>query len=156
MNIRILTLIVFMLCSGCSTLDICDEDGQSYLVARFRTIEDGVEKDTTLTDLSIYGIRNGITGGMLYDSTAKKMVTLPLDPGNTVSEFVFTTAKGNDTLFIHHSSEAYLISYNCGFAARFTLETPEHRGNQMKNLEVTNETVDAETETNEEHLHIFF
>ena len=57
---------------------------------------------------------------------------------------------------IYHRSEAYLISYNCGFAARFTLETPEHRGNLITGLEVTGETVDAETETNEEHLHIFF
>lgn len=145
-----------VLCTGCSTQDICDDDNQSYLVARFLTVNNGEESDTTLTGLYVYGIRDELPGGLIYDSATVQKIMLPLDPNRDVTRYIFMRENQEDTLDILYSREAYLISYNCGFAARFYLDGPGHNGNLFTDIEVVNAQVDAETETNEEHFHIFF
>ena len=152
-------LILILILAGllsCSTLQICDDDNQSYLQARFRTLVDGEIKDTTLSGLDIYILREGWLPGLLYDSTEANKILLPLDPNNEQSRFLLSMGEETDTLVIRHSSEIYLISYECGFAARFTLEDPESSQNMITNIDIIASQVDGSYEIDEEHLWIYF
>ena len=84
------------------------------------------------------------------------MFDLPLDPNNDITSFVFSNAIQQDTLVLSHSSEIYLISYDCGFASRFSLEEYTTSGTWIKEIVLRNGEIDAALETDEEHLRIYF
>jgi len=156
MNSRRLPIILMLAFASCDTQDICDEDSQSILVARFRTTVTWEITDTLVPGISVYGIREGKPDSLLYDSATVSKIELPLDPSHDQSRFVMSTEEKADTLILQHSSEAYLISYNCGFAARFVLEEFNHSGGMIVDIELINPSVDAEMETDEEHLWIYY
>lgn len=149
-------LILLLFIASCATQDVCDDDGQSYLVARFKTLEEDNINDTTMVGMSIYGIREGKADSLLYDSLSMSVVELPLDPNNESSMFVLSNEVRQDTLLFSYTSEAYLISYTCGFAARFTLEQFTNSGSWVSDMQLIEGEIDAEIETNEEHLWIYF
>jgi hypothetical protein len=122
MKYMALPISLLLLFFSCATQEVCNDDNQSYLVATFRTKADGEERDTTVAGMSIYGIREGKPDSLLYDPISKSQVDLPLDPNSDTTSFVFSNATQQDTLVLTHSSEIYLISYDCGFASRFSLE----------------------------------
>ena len=150
------TVLLLLALSSCNTLNICDDDSQSYLACRFRTLEDGEIRDTTLEGLSIYGIREGSRFGLLYDSASPNKVWLPLDPLQGKTDFVFSAAGKTDTLRIIHQSEAYLISYDCGFAARFVLKNFQWGERLIKDVALQTADVDAERLLDEAHVWIYF
>jgi hypothetical protein len=152
--VYLLTLLLFI--ASCGTQDICDDDSQSLLVARFKTLEDDAIADTTMEAISIYGIREGKADSLLYDSQSMSRVELPLDPNQNFSHFVLSNDISQDTLQITYSSEAYLISYTCGFAARFTLDQFTNSGSWISDMVLIEGEIDAELESNEEHLWIYF
>ena len=156
MKNRLLPFILLLVFGSCTTQDVCDDDNQSILVARFRTMDSGEITDTIVPGISIYGIREGLTDSLLYDSSTVGRIELPLDPGHDQSRFVMSTVEKRDTLILVHSSEAYLISYNCGFAARFTLVDYTNTGNMILDFELISSTIDAELESDEEHLWIYY
>ena len=149
-------LILLLFIASCATQDICDDDSQSYLVARFKTLEEDNINDTIMDGMSIYGIREGKADSLLYDSLSMSVVELPLDPNNESSMFVLSNEVRQDTLLLSYTSEAYLISYSCGFAARFTLEQFTNSGSWVSDMQMIEGEIDAELETNEEHLWIYF
>ena len=151
-------LLILLLAAlfSCNTQDICDEENQSLLVARFRTTETGEIRDTLVTGVSIYGIREDQPDSLLYDSLTVSRIELPLDPNHDLSRFVVITGDKTDTLNLEHTSEAYLISYTCGFAARFTLVDFNGSGSLFTDMELVSASIDAENEIYEEHLWIYF
>ena len=149
-------MILLFVFTSCGTQDVCDADNQSILVARFKTTITGDITDTIVPGVSIFGIREGKTDSLLYDSIDVARIELPLDPANDQSRFVMTVADERDTLILTHTSEAYLISYTCGFAARFTLEDFNATGGMIVDTELISASIDAELESNEEHLWIYF
>ena len=58
----VLLLTLLLLLTSCATQVVCDDDDQSYMVARFKTLalEDGSVRDTIISGMSIYGIREGM------------------------------------------------------------------------------------------------
>lgn len=149
-----LSLLLFI--SSCVKQDICDDDSQSYLVAGFKTLNaDDEVTDTTLADLSIYGIREGKTDSLLYDSVSVSEVGLPLDPNMDFSHFVLSNGISHDTLQLTYTSEIYLVSYTCGFAVRFTLDQYRNTGSWIGDMELISGEIDAELESNETHLWIY-
>ncbi|MEN8156856.1 MAG: DUF6452 family protein [Bacteroidota bacterium] len=156
MKTILIPVIMILLITSCGTQDICDDDSQSILVARLMTMQQGEKSDTTLQGFSVYGIREGSVDSLLYDSMNVSRIELPLDPSAGQSKFVMFTADKRDTLTLLHTSEAYLISYNCGFAARFTLEEPYSTREMITEIELVEALVDAELEIDETHLQIFF
>jgi hypothetical protein len=156
MKFRLFFLVLLPVLFSCTTQDICDDDNQSILVARFKSMATGKVTDTIVPDISIYGIREHRNDSLLYDSIDAARIMLPLDPGNPTSRFVITAGGQRDTLFIHHAIEAYLISYNCGFAALFTFDSLDYSGAIISDAEIISATIDAEMETDEEHLWIYF
>lgn len=156
MKYMALPLSLLLLTTSCATQEICDDDNQSYLAAKFRTKEGGEERDTILGGLSIYGIRAGKSDSLLYDSISISEAQLPLDPNNDITSFVLSNAIQQDTLFLTHSSEIYLISYTCGFASRFSLEEYTASGNWLKEIILKDSEIDAILENDDEHLRIYF
>ena len=151
-----LPLSLLLLFASCATQEVCDDDNQSYLIAQFRTEEDGVERDTIMGGMTIYGIREGKPDSLLYDSISISKAQLPLDPNNDITSFVFSNAVEQDTLVLTHSSEIYLISYDCGFTSRFSLEEYTASGTWLKEIVLRNGEIDATLENDEEHLRIYF
>ncbi len=156
MNHRLIPILLLLLFTSCGSQEICDDDSQSIFVARFRTLVDGEITDTIVPGISVHGTREGTSFYLLYDSVATGGIAVPLDPSYDRTEFVISTASKTDTLILLHSSEAYLISSNCGFASRFTIEEFTHTGNLIVDMELIKASVDAEYESNEEHIWIYF
>lgn len=150
-------LTVLLLFSSCATEEVCNDDNQSYLVIKFKTRwDDNSIHDTLMPGMSIYGIREGKFDSLLYDSLDVTRVELALDPNNEMSHFVLSDEMDRDTLILSHSSEVYLINYTCGFASRFTLEQFSSSGSWIKNMELRDTKIDAELESDEEHLWIYY
>ena len=157
MNYVVLLLTLLLLLTSCATQDVCDDDNQSYMAVKFKTIEDdGLLGDTILSGMTIYGIREGKADSLLYDSISMSNAVLPLDPNNDITRFVLSNGISMDTLFLTHSSEVYLINYTCGFASRFTLEQYTSAWDWILELELRDGKIDAELETDEDHLWIYF
>ena len=156
MKYVVLLLTLLLLLTSCATEAICDDDNQSYMVARFKTLEDGLVSDSIVSGMTIYGIREGKADSLLYDSISMSRAELPLDPNNDISRFVLSNGISRDTVFLSHSSEVYLINYTCGFASRFTLEEYTSARDWIKDVELRDGKIDAELETDEEHLWIYF
>ena len=156
-SVKILLLIfTAVLLQACGSQDICDEDNESLLVARFRTLADGNIVDTTLNVISIRGTRNGSDGLPFYSEVQAGRVILPLNPSFEESCFIFSDMDLTDTLCIEYNMEAYLISEKCGFAGRYTLRKVRWTGTMINNVEIIDESVDAEYVIDEEHLWIYF
>ncbi|MFN2128307.1 MAG: DUF6452 family protein, partial [Anaerolineales bacterium] len=122
----LLPILLMSLMISCVTREICDDNNQSELVARFKLEMDGVYTDTVFNGVSVYGTRSGQEFNLLYDSVPTSRIVLPLDPNQTSTSFLIDFNGLRDTLTIQHTTEYYLISYTCGFAALFTMEDVAH------------------------------
>jgi len=156
MKIRLLPLFLLLGLFSCSTLEVCDDNIQSELVARFKTIEEGVVNDTSISGVTLYGIREGKSDSLLYDSVTVMDVVLPLDSHHDFSRFILNIYEQTDTLTIQHTNEFYMISYTCGFASLFTINSFVYSNLMINDIEIVNSMVDAELEQDEEHLWIYF
>jgi hypothetical protein len=152
----LLPILLMSLMISCVTREICDDNNQSELVARFKLEMDGVYTDTVFNGVSVYGTRSGQEFNLLYDSVPTSRIVLPLDPNQTSTSFLIDFNGLRDTLTIQHTTEYYLISYTCGFAALFTMEDVVHTRQVIRDFKIINEVIDAELELNEEQLWILF
>jgi hypothetical protein len=151
----LLLFLVLAWISACATQDICDNDNQSELVARFKTTGDLGTSDTTLSPVTVYGLRPGKPDSLIYGEVTTSRLVLPLNPNATHSTYIIEVDGAPDTLRINHKTEYYLISYTCGFAALFTVEKVEHSSQMIRDTEIIQPVIDAELEQNEEHIWIF-
>ena len=155
MKYRILFLFISILIAGCVSVEVCEEEYASELVARFKTEKDGAAADTTVNALTLYGIREGQSDSLLYDAASVTGFTVPLDPHHDFSSFVMQIDTLRDTLFIYYAHEIYMISYSCGFASLFTLEDLEPVSGLIQKDTIINDMIDAEYEENEEHIWLY-
>jgi len=149
-------IIFLVLVISCVTQDICDENDQSELVARFKNGTLTNPDDTIVSGVTVYGIREGQSDSLLYDSATLSRIILPLDPGHGESRFVMTFEENADTVRILHDNEAYLLSYTCGFAMLFNIRSIQHTSHVIRDVELLKVQVDAELLQDEEHIWIFF
>jgi hypothetical protein len=156
MKSRILLFIIFILATGCISVEVCDENYDSELVARFKTRHEGVPADTTVSALTLYGIREGLSDSLLYDSISASGFVVALDPHHDFFRFVLQINGQADTLVISYDQEIYMISYTCGFANLFTIDDNiELSSGVIKSDTILNEMIDAEYEENEEHIWLY-
>lgn len=158
MKYRLFLYLVVTFALSCNTLDICDDDAESVLVARFKFQEDELVSDSIVTGFTLYGIREGKADSLLYDSSTTSRIELPLDPHHHFSRFVMGINERRDTLTIGHATGYYLMSYTCGYAALFTLNPDSiiHGGTLFRDAEIRNAVIDAQQEQDEEHLWLYF
>ena len=155
MKNRWILALIFPLALACSTLDICDSDNDSMLIARFKVEVEDTQLDSIVSGLTIYGIREGKSDSLIWNNGSGSRIVLPLDPHNTYSRFVLNVGEVSDTLRIEHKTEAYLTSYTCGFASLFTLREISFTGTIIRSSLIIEALVDVDTEQNEEHLWLY-
>ncbi len=156
MKSRILLFIISILISSCITVEICDESYDSELVARFKTRHDGAPADTTVSALTLYGIREGISDSLLYNAESASGFVVPLDPHHAYSRFVLQINDQTDTLVIPHHQEIYMISYTCGFGNLFTInDNIQSSSGLIKSDTIIKDMIDAEYEEDEEHIWLY-
>jgi Family of unknown function (DUF6452) len=155
MKFRILFFIFIILFAGCVDVETCDEDSESELVARLKTVKDGLTSDSTVTALSLYGIREGMPDSLIYNLRSVPGFIVPLNPHLPYSKFVLEINEQTDTLTIFHQQELYMISYTCGFAYLFTLEHLDHGTGIIVKDSILEKMVDAEYETDEVHIWLY-
>ncbi len=156
MRIRLYPFLSLLLIVSCSTQDVCDDNIQAELVARFKTNGTGIISDSVISGVTMYGIREGQPDSLLLDSMTLSRIVLPLDSNSDFSRFILNIFEQTDTLQIDHSNELHFISYACGFATIFTVDSFRYSNLMIKAIEITNEVIDTELELNEEHLWIYF
>jgi len=150
-------LALLLLACSCAPEELCEEDSVSDMVVSFKTETSGLLSDTTIADLTIYGIREGQPTWLLYDSVTLSEILLPLDPHHDESEFVFQANGKTDTLGLKHQSEIYLISYACGFGHQFTLDPEMQYGEGMILKDsLINPEVNTSLEDIEAHIWLYF
>lgn len=155
MRFRIFFFIIVLLVAGCVTVETCDENNDSELVGRFKTIVDELTADSSVNYLSVLGIREGLADSLLYDSVPGSSFLLPLNPHASYSGFVVTIDDLSDTLWIYHHHESYMISYTCGFGNLFTIDSMAHTYNNFKSDTIVSTLVDADYEDDEEHIWLY-
>lgn len=155
MSYRILLFALFLLPGSCISVEICDESYDSELVARFKTVHEAEVVDSTVSALTLYGIREGLSDSLLYDSASVSGFEVPLDPHRDLSRFVLQINDRTDTLTIYHHQEIYMISYTCGFANLFTLDHLESSSGIIAGDTIISPMIDAEYEANEEHIWLY-
>jgi len=155
MKLRILLLMILLPVTECVKVEVCDDDKDSYMVARFKTMKEEVPMDTTVNSFSIYGIREGMPDSLIVDSKTTNNFMVPLDPHKDVSRFVMHIGAASDTLVVSHHQEIYMISYKCGFATLFTIDQVGYGTGMIKSHEIRKAMVDAETEKDEEHIWLY-
>ena len=157
MKLRLSPFFLVLLIISCTTQEVCDDNSDSELVVRFKTLASETIIDTIISDVTLYGIMEGEPDSLLANSAEGSRFVLPLDPHNYFSRFVLKINEQSDTLLVSHTTEYYMISYNCGFATLFTMEEdPLHSGTMIDSLEIINAVIDVELEQDEEHLWIYF
>lgn len=156
MHSRIILFIISILITSCISVEICDDDNNSTMVAKFMTMEDELPADSTVSSLTVYGIREGQPDSLIYnDQPSVNAFELPLDPHHDYSRFVLQVDTLTDTLELMHTKELYMISYDCGFGNLFTLDNVGYRTGMIKSAEIKDENVDAETEQDDVHIWLF-
>ena len=167
---RLLLFSVLFTMVSSFTQEVCDDNSQSELVARFKTVvfetvletEKETEKktiiDTIISGVSIYGIREGKPDSLLYNLSETSRVVLPLDPHHTYSRFVMKIDESSDTLTLVHSTGFYLVTYDCGYGAIHTLDADsiDYGGTLFYEITIEDAVIDAATENDEEHLWLYF
>jgi hypothetical protein len=155
MHSRILVFIISILITSCISVEICDDDNNSVMVAQFMTMIDEVPADSTVASLTLYGIREGRPDSLLYNMEPTNAFEAALDPHHDFTRFVLQINEQTDTLELMHTKELYMISYDCGFGNLFTIENPEISSGVIKSAEIQNEKVDAETKEDDVHIWLF-
>ena len=156
MKLRILLLGILIFMTGCITVELCEDSYASELVARFKTEKEGETADSTVSSLTLYGIRDGMPDSLLYNAESAAGFIVPLDPNQSYSRFAIQIDTLTDTLILFHQHELYLISYECGFGSLFTLEelSTAHT-NMVKKDSILERMIDAEYENNEAHIWLY-
>ena len=156
MHSRILIFIISILITSCISVEICDDDNNSVMVAKFMTLKEELPTDSTIASLSLYGIRDGRPDSLLYNNQlATNTFEVPLNPHHDITRFVLQINEQTDTLELMHTKELYMISYDCGFGNLFTIENIGISSGLIKSAEIKDEKVDAETEQDDVHIWLF-
>jgi hypothetical protein len=155
MKFRILFFVIALLLSGCVIVETCDDNSDSELVARFKTLKEEVSYDSIVSPLTLYGIREGMADSLIYDSVSTSTLTVPLDPHHDTSRFVMLIGETSDTLVVSYRREIYMISYTCGFGTLFTIDHVGYSTGLIRDHSVVKNMVDAANEENEEHIWLY-
>ncbi len=109
-------VVILLLLAACNPSPRCLENTDVYLHARFLTLDNGKDKDTTLQNVRMWGI--GREDSLIVDGSAWK-ISLPLDAHYDSCAFVIANDTLQDTVSFHYTRSTRLLSFECGFIAEF-------------------------------------
>lgn len=121
--IAILQMSFIIFISSCDDINTCGElYSDRKLKIAFAQKSKSLIIDSIPSGLSFYSLLNGDTSYIFYDDTVSARLTFPLSQLSDTSEFVLKINKLTDTLLFIASRKIELISSDCGFNTKFTLQ----------------------------------
>mgnify|MGYP000271231376 FL=1 len=162
----VLIVLVGILCfSACEKDDICVEGDTPQLVIRFYDIENPTEFKP-VPGLRVAGAGKDVTVSTFTDRTALDSIAIPLNPGETISEFLFIDSADDENGFEAGNIDGLNFSYEvqeefigraCGFIANYdnlnSTIIPDTE-NWIQNIEIAKALVKKE-DTLSAHVKIF-
>jgi hypothetical protein len=128
MRLRIVVIGVvvpaFIWLVACQRDEACLSN-QNAVQAGFYSAWSTTDKDSTLSDVSVYGL--GVTDSVYSDESLNDLF-LPLSFSGDTTGFVIGVKTLRDTLWLVHQKELDFISGNCGYVFSFELDTILHTG----------------------------
>lgn len=128
MNKKILLYISFFFLSGmlysCENYKDCNSPVQTSLGIGFYQMVRGVQQDSTLPALTMYGI--GRADSLLADSIASSRVYIPLNQSADTSAFFIqpdSSSAGGDTITVKYKRSLQFVSSGCGFTTFYKIDT---------------------------------
>jgi hypothetical protein len=104
----------------CSPDDICLSN-QNAVQVGFYSAYSETDKDTTLSDLSVFGV--GRSDSLLYRNVAVNKLFLPLSMHVDTTAFLLKVSTLQDTLWLAYKRRLSYVSGNCGMAVEITVDT---------------------------------
>ena len=144
----LVTLIIFTLFTSCIKDDFCIDPITPNLVISFYD-NDNPDNLKTTTDLTVWA--EGLEE--LYTEVDVDSILVPLDPGNDITVYHLKLADVEDEITITYTRNEVFVSRSCGFKYNFeNLEIPNNTNNWIIDTQITNQTVEDETE----HIKILY
>lgn len=144
--IPILTIIMVM---SCQKDDICIDPTTPKLVIRFYDNANPTDYKAA-TDLSIWA--EGLDPLTEYQGQSRDSIALQLDPNADFTTYHIVTDTSEDVITINYTMDEIFVSRSCGFKYNFgSINLTDITNNWIINTEITNQTVEDETE----HIKIF-
>ena len=141
-------LIVFTLFSGCIKDDFCIDPITPNLVISFYD-NDNPDNLKRTTDLTVWAEGKE----ELYTNASLDSILIPLDPAIDMTVYHLSLADVEDEITITYIRKEVFVSRSCGFKYNFeNLEVPINTNNWILDIQITNQTVEDETE----HIKILY
>ena len=135
--IAIITLIV-----SCEKDDICIDPVTPQLVIRFYDNADPTEYKS---QSSLYVWAEGKDS--IYSNVSTDSIALPLNPTEDFTTYHLSSNNIEDEITVNYTREEVFVSRSCGFKYNFnTLTLTDVTNNWIISTEITNQTVENETE----------
>ena len=159
--IKLTNTFIFVLLScfwmACTPDTECRQSSEAFLNVNYYAMEPDEEtgflvaKKVSVDSLNIWGVD---CDSVLYNNRkTMSEISLPLQPVNEVSQFVFQYKTLIDTLTIYHSNDNYFVSLECGCYVKHDLTDAFSCKTIIDSIAITNQQV---TTFDEEHIQIFF
>ena len=139
----IIAILVLFLLSNCEEANQCTEDTEISLNIDFKTVYLDVKKDTSINNLTVTG-----KDTPYYNDNNLNSISLALSRLSDTSEYKFTVDTVVDTISFYSKREHFLVSFECGFATRFTLEKVVTQDKLLDSVSIIEPNVDMSDETN--------
>ena len=136
------TLLTLTILASCQKDDFCVDPITPNLVIRFYDNTDP-EDYKKVSGLTVWA--DGL--GEVYTDVSTDSIALQLDPAEDFTIYHLSTATGEDQITINYLRNEVFVSRSCGYKYNFTeLDLTDVSNNWILNTEITNETVENETE----------
>lgn len=148
MKKHILSLIVFLiLITSCQKDDFCIDETTPQLIIRFYDNDEPTEYKSAT---GLYVWANELD--TIYNNVSTDSIAIPLNPSLDLTVYHLSSKTIEDELTINYSRKEVYVSRSCGFKYNFeNINLSGITNNWILNTEVTNQTVENETE----HVKIF-
>ncbi|UCH14320.1 MAG: hypothetical protein JSV22_14630 [Bacteroidales bacterium] len=143
-SVHVITaILVLFLFSNCEEDSQCTEEIEISANINFKTVSLGVRKDTSINNLTVIG-----RDTPYYNNNNLNSISLALSQVSDTSVFKFTVDTVTDTISFYYNREHYMVSFECGFATRFTLEEIITQNKILDSVSIIKPNVDMSDETN--------
>ncbi len=143
----IVAVLILLLLANCEESVQCTEDIDISVNISFKTQSSGVKKDTLINNLTV------IARDTFYYNMNLNSINLALSQSSDTSDFKFAVDTLTDTISFYCKRELFMISFECGFATRFILDTVISQGILIDSISIINPNIDRSDET---HILFFY
>ena len=145
MKKHILPIIaIILLITSCQKDDICIDPTTPNLVIRLYD-SNNPSNYKARTHLTVWAEGHDILSG--YDDVSKDSIALPLNPAEDFTIYHLSSGGVDDTITINYTRDEIFVSRSCGYKYNFSgLNLTNVTNNWILNAQVTNQTVENETE----------